>query len=186
MVDSGGEAGTGRCVDLGVRVGFVRPSMPAKSARRTPTPKTVRARSLKGVVFVTRRVHFNAAHRLHNPDFDHAWNVEQFGLCNNPHWHGHNYVLEVTVKGQPDAHTGCVIELGDLKDLLHATIVDKCDHRNLNEEVDFLSGILPSTENLVIAFWNEIEGRLPSGKLHSVRLFETERNFAEYFGPTVR
>ena len=140
-------------------------------------------RSLGGVVFVTRRAHFNAAHRLHNPDFDAAWNEQQFGVCNNPRWHGHNYLLEVTVKGRPDPLTGFVIELSLLKRLMNDLIVSKCDHRNLNEEVDFLSGILPTTENLVIAFWNQIAPRLPSGELHSVRLFETERNFAEYFGP---
>jgi 6-pyruvoyltetrahydropterin/6-carboxytetrahydropterin synthase len=142
------------------------------------------SRSLRGIVHVTRQVHFNAAHRLHNPDFSEAWNEEQFGLCNNPRWHGHNYVLEVTVKGEPDPLTGFVVELGDLKRLLHEAIVDKCDHRNLNEEVDFLKNILPTTENLVIAFWNEIAPRLHGATLHSVKLFETPRNFAEYLGPS--
>jgi 6-pyruvoyltetrahydropterin/6-carboxytetrahydropterin synthase len=141
-------------------------------------------RSLRGVVHVTRRAHFNAAHRLHNPDFDEAWNREQFGHCNNPHWHGHNYVVEVTVKGEPHPETGYVIDLGELKRIVHEAIIAKCDHRNLNIEVDFLKGILPSTENLVIAFWNEIQPRLTAGTLHSVRLYETERNFAEYLGPT--
>jgi 6-pyruvoyltetrahydropterin/6-carboxytetrahydropterin synthase len=140
-------------------------------------------RSLRGVVYVTRRAHFNAAHRLHNPDFDDAWNRAQFGLCNNPRWHGHNYVLEVTVKGEPDPMTGFVVELGDLSRLLHEVVVDKCDHRNLNEEVDFLKNLLPTTENLVIAFWNQLAPRLPAGALHSVKLYETERNFAEYLGP---
>jgi 6-pyruvoyltetrahydropterin/6-carboxytetrahydropterin synthase len=88
------------------------------------------------------------------------------------------------VKGVPHPHTGYVIDLGELKRIVHETVVAKCDHRNLNEEVDFLQGILPSTENLVIAFWNQIEPRLTAGKLHSVRLYETERNFAEYLGPT--
>jgi 6-pyruvoyltetrahydropterin/6-carboxytetrahydropterin synthase len=148
------------------------------------TASTPPSRSLPGLVHVTRRAHFNAAHRLHNPDFSDSWNKEQFGVCNNPHWHGHNYVLEVTVKGVPHPHTGYVIDLGELKRIVHETVVAKCDHRNLNEEVDFLQGILPSTENLVIAFWNQIEPRLTAGKLHSVRLYETERNFAEYLGPT--
>ncbi len=141
------------------------------------------SRSLPGVVLVTRQVHFNAAHRLHNPDFDEAWNREHFGMCNNPRWHGHNYVLEVTVKGRPDPHTGFIVELGDLKSLLQTAIVERCDHRNLNEEVDFLQGILPTTENLVIAFWNEIAPRLKGATMHRVRLFETPRNFAEYYGP---
>ncbi|MFT3784258.1 MAG: 6-carboxytetrahydropterin synthase [Nibricoccus sp.] len=155
------------------------PTANAPASSRTQ-PAT---RSLPGVAFVTKRVHFNAAHRLHNEDFDDEWNRKQFGPCNNPNWHGHNYTLEVTVKGTVDSKTGFVIELGELRRVLEDAIVNKCDHRNLNLEVDFLKGILPSTENLVIAFWNEIEPRLPAGKLHSVRLYETERNYAEYFGP---
>lgn len=140
----------------------------------------------RGAVVVTRRVHFNAAHRLDNPRFDAAWNARTFGLCNNPHWHGHNYVLEVSVRGEPDPDTGYVVDLGALKAVLEEAIVKPCDHRNLNVEVPFLAGIIPSTENLVIAFWHEIATRLPGGdggKLHRVRLYETERNFAEYHGP---
>jgi 6-pyruvoyltetrahydropterin/6-carboxytetrahydropterin synthase len=94
-------------------------------------------------------------------------------------------VLEVTVRGEPNPQTGYILDLAELKRLLHRAVVDKCDHRNLNDDVDFLRGIIPSTENLVIAFWNEIEPLLPSGKLHCVRLFETPRNYAEYFGPDV-
>lgn len=135
------------------------------------------------MVVVTRRVHFNAAHRLHNPDFDTAWNTRVFGVCNNPNWHGHNYELEVSVRGEPDPHTGYVVDLGVLKAVLEEHIVRRCDHRNLNLEVPFLEGIIPSTENLVIAFWNEIAPRLPAGTLHRVRLYESERNFAEYLGP---
>ncbi len=128
-------------------------------------------------------MHFNAAHRLDNPRFDATWNQRTYGVCNNPNWHGHNYVLEVSVRGQPDAKTGYVIDLGELKALLEATIVSRCDHRNLNLDVDFLRGLIPSTENLVIAFWNEIAPHLTAGKLHRVRLYESERNFAEYYGP---
>jgi 6-pyruvoyltetrahydropterin/6-carboxytetrahydropterin synthase len=155
--------------------------MPVKKSRSS-SAKSPPSRSLAGVAYVTRQVHFNSAHRLDNPDYSAEWNQKQFGLCNNPRWHGHNYVLEVTVKGRPDPHTGYVIDLGELKRILTEAIVEKCDHRNLNEEVDFLQGIIPSTENLVIAFWNEIEPRLTSGQLHSVRLYETDRNHAEYFG----
>ena len=133
-------------------------------------------------MLVTRRVHFNAAHRLDNPAFDAAWNQQTYGLCNNPHWHGHNYLLEVTVRGEPDPDTGYVVDLGALKKLLEAAIVAPCDHRNLNLEVPFLQGVIPSTENLVIAFWNEIAPRLGAGTLHRVRLYESERNFAEYLG----
>lgn len=132
---------------------------------------------------MTRRVHFNAAHRLDNPRFDAAWNQRTYGVCNNPNWHGHNYILEVSVRGEPDPETGYVIDLGELKSLLETAIVARCDHRNLNLDVDFLSGIIPSTENLVIAFWNEITPRLKAGTLHRVRLYESERNFAEYLGP---
>ena len=133
-------------------------------------------------VYVTRKVHFNAAHRLHNPARSDAWNRETFGKCNNPNWHGHNYVLEVTVAGEPDPDTGYVIDLGVLKGLVEEKIVDKVDHKNLNLEVDFLEGVLPSTENFVVAIWNELNEAVPSGRLHAVRLYETERNVAEYRG----
>ncbi len=133
-------------------------------------------------VYVTRKVHFNAAHRLHNPARSDAWNRETFGKCNNPNWHGHNYVLEVTVAGEPDPDTGYVIDLGVLKGLIGEKIVDKVDHKNLNLEVDFLEDVLPSTENFVVAIWNELNEALPSGRLHAVRLYETERNLAEYRG----
>src|SRR5688572_27456990 len=101
--------------------------MPAQP-KRGVRPATVRAnavRSLQGTVFITRQVHFNAAHRLHNPDKSQAWNEEHYGLCTNPNWHGHNYVLEVTVRGQPDRETGYVLDLAELKKVLHAAVVDK-------------------------------------------------------------
>ncbi len=157
--------------------------MPAKIRRQKTARRAPRA--LKGTVFITRQVHFNAAHRLENPAKSLAWNQRQYGLCTSPHWHGHNYVLEVTVKGQPDPETGYILDLSALKRVLHEAVVDKCDHHNLNQDVDFMRGIIPTTENLVIAFWGEIEPRLTGGKLHCVRLFETPRNFAEYFGPDV-
>ena len=154
--------------------------MPKKSAFRKPAAPRV----LRGTVLITRQVHFNSAHRLHNPTRSHAWNVKQYGLCTNPHWHGHNYVLEVTVRGEPDAATGYIVDLGELKKILHRAVVDPCDHRNLNTDVAFLHGIIPSTENLVIAFWHEIAPLLPpAATLHRVRLYETPRNFAEFFGP---
>ncbi len=140
-------------------------------------------RVLSGVVTVTRQVHFNSAHRLFNPSKSRQWNVRHFGLCSNPQWHGHNYVLEVSVRGTPNAATGYLFDLGELKRLLHSAVVDRCDHRNLNEEVAFLRGIIPTTENLVIAFWHELAPRLKPARLHCVRLFETPRNFAEYHGP---
>lgn len=160
--------------------------MPAKTKTSKTAPRTSRpvsARVLPGMVYVTRQVHFNSAHQLHNPAFSRRWNEKTYGLCANPHWHGHNYVLEATVAGESDQNTGYVINLAELKRILHVAVVAPCDHRNLNEEVDFLRGIIPSTENLVIAFWNQIEPHIARGRLHSIRLYETPRNFAEYFGP---
>ncbi|MFQ5571928.1 MAG: 6-pyruvoyl tetrahydropterin synthase family protein [Rhodothermales bacterium] len=133
-------------------------------------------------VYVTRKLHFNAAHRLHNPEKSDTWNRETFGKCNNPNWHGHNYVLEVTVAGEPHPETGYVIDLSELKRIIVEKILDKVDHKNLNLEVDFMEGILPSTENFAVAIWNELKDALPSGRLHAVRLYETERNVAEYHG----
>ena len=157
----------------------------AKPASRSSAASRKRAavRPLHGTVFVTRQVHFNSAHRLYNPAKSARWNLEKYGHCANPSMHGHNYVLEVTVAGEPDPETGYIIELGALKALLEERIMKPCDHRNLNTEVAFLRDIIPSTENLVIAFWNEIEPHLPAGRLHCVKLYETPRNFAEYRGP---
>lgn len=137
------------------------------------------------MVYVTRQVHFNAAHRIHNPEKSNEWNTRTFGKCNHHNWHGHNYVLEVTVAGMPDPDTGYVIDLGVLKKILNERIIDKCDHKNLNLDVDFLNGIIPTSENLVIAFFNQIEEEVKKNasqgsRLYAVKLFETERNFAEY------
>src|ERR1700689_5121178 len=142
--------------------------MPMRAVHRNP-----------GVVFVTRQVHFNAAHRLYNPAKSRAWNERTFGPCANPNGHGHNYVLEVTVRGRPDPATGYVLDLGELKRILERTVTGPCDHRHLNRDVEFLRGIIPTTENLVVAFWRRIAPRLPAGGLHSVRLFASPRNFAE-------
>ncbi|MEZ4700692.1 MAG: 6-carboxytetrahydropterin synthase [Rhodothermales bacterium] len=134
------------------------------------------------IVYVTRTVHFNAAHRLHNPDRSDEWNRRVFGKCNNPNWHGHNYTMEVTVAGEPDPETGYVIDLGALKQIVEDKILSKVDHANLNLDVDFMRGQLASTENFVVAIWRELEGALPAGRLHCIRLHETDRNMAEYRG----
>ncbi len=140
-------------------------------------------RSLDATVVVTRVAHFNAAHRLHNPDKSARWNRATFGPCNNPKWHGHNYRLEVSVRGRPDPETGFVVDLHRLGELVERHIVAACDHRNLNEEVPFPRGLIPSAENLVVAFWHRLAPRLPPGvRLHRLRLYETERNFADYHG----
>lgn len=137
------------------------------------------------MVYVTRKAHFNAAHRLHNPAKPDQWNAETYGKCNLPNWHGHNYVIEVTVAGTPDPETGYVIDLGKLKRIIHEQILEPCDHKNLNIDVPFLKGIIPSTENLVTIFFERLKQPVEEiastgAKLYSVRLFETERNFAEY------
>lgn len=137
------------------------------------------------MVLVTRKAHFNAAHRLHNPDKSDAWNEETFGKCNHENWHGHNYIIKVTVAGEPDAETGYVIDLSKLKSIIETRIVDKCDHKNLNLDVPFLDDILPSTENLVEVFFKELEDPIRkatnnNGFLYEVELQETERNSAKY------
>jgi 6-pyruvoyltetrahydropterin/6-carboxytetrahydropterin synthase len=137
------------------------------------------------LVFVTRKAHFNAAHRLHNPDKSKEWNKKTFGKCNHENWHGHNYIIEVTVAGEPDNETGYVIDLSQLKSIVETKIIDKCDHKNLNMDVSFLDGILPSTENLVKAFFEELEAPIQrategNGFLYEVTLQETERNSAKY------
>jgi len=145
----------------------------------------LRTKQRKILIYVTRKSHFNASHRLHNPDKSDEWNKETFGKCNNPNWHGHNYVIEVTVVGEPDPETGYVIDLGKLKKIINERVLDPCDHKNLNLEVPFLKGIIPSSENLVRAFFDELEDDVSqaasnSSRLYSVKLFETERNIAEY------
>lgn len=133
-------------------------------------------------VYITRKAHFNAAHRLHNPEKSDAWNEETYGKCNYPNWHGHNYHLEVTIAGEPDPDSGYVMDLGQLKDIIREAVLEPCDHRNLNLDVDFLKGIIPSSENLVVAFWKQLEPHITKARLVSVKLWETERNVAEYRG----
>jgi 6-pyruvoyltetrahydropterin/6-carboxytetrahydropterin synthase len=158
--------------------------MPAKATSKRPVRRSAPAAAAPvGVVHVTRQVHFNAAHRLYNPRFGRRWNERTYGPCANPHWHGHNYVLEATVKGTPDPDTGFVINLGELKAILIKAVVEPCDHRNLNVEVAFLRDVIPTAENLAVAFWARIEHLLGPGRLHRVRLYETPRNCAEYLGP---
>jgi 6-pyruvoyltetrahydropterin/6-carboxytetrahydropterin synthase len=137
------------------------------------------------LIFVTRKAHFNAAHRLHNPSKTDSWNKETYGKCNHENWHGHNYLLNVTVAGKPDEDTGYVIDLSQLKSIMDSVIIEKCDHKNLNLDVDFLDGIIPSTENLVMAFYNQLlkpieKATAGNGFLYSVELWETERNSAKY------
>jgi 6-pyruvoyltetrahydropterin/6-carboxytetrahydropterin synthase len=134
------------------------------------------------VVTVTRRLTFNAAHRVHNPALSDAENQSLFGKCNNPNWHGHNYVLEVSVTGPVDEKTGYVMDLGALKRVVQDEVVGKMDHRNLNLEVDFMQGINPTTENIVVACWRVLEPRIRPNRLTRLRLIETENNYVEYEG----
>jgi 6-pyruvoyltetrahydropterin/6-carboxytetrahydropterin synthase len=137
------------------------------------------------VIQVTRKAHFNAAHRLHNPGKSDEWNQRTFGECNHPNWHGHNYVIEVTVAGEPDPDTGYVIDLGKLKGIIREYVIEPCDHKNLNLDVPFLTGKIPTTEILAKSFFERLESPVnsvaaPGAFLHSVTLYETERNSARY------
>lgn len=136
------------------------------------------------MVYITRREHFNAAHRLFRPEFSADENLRVFGKCSNPNWHGHNYILYVTVKGEVNPDTGFVINLKDLSQFIQERILDKVDHKNINLEVDFMKGRLASTENLAITIWGELEEgiREMGGILYSVKVEETENNSVEYFG----
>ncbi|HVR43177.1 MAG TPA: 6-carboxytetrahydropterin synthase [Thermoanaerobaculia bacterium] len=133
-------------------------------------------------MIVTARLDFSAAHRLHNPQKDAEWNRRVYDKCDNPAGHGHNYLLEVSVEGEVDPETGMVIDLKTLKDIVRDTIIHRVDHRNLNEDVDFLRGTIPTAENLARAFWKELAPAIPRGRLHQLVLQETERNAVVYRG----
>lgn len=137
------------------------------------------------MMYVTRRMHFSASHRLFNPTFSHEKNEAIFDKCNNINGHGHNYTLDVTVKGIPDPETGYVIDLKVLRDILDEYIIDKVDHKHLNYDVDFLQGIIPTAENIALVFWQILEPHITNGVLHSIKLFESENNFVEYFGEPI-
>jgi 6-pyruvoyltetrahydropterin/6-carboxytetrahydropterin synthase len=132
-------------------------------------------------VTVTRRVHFNAAHRLHNPALTDEENRQIFGACNNPNYHGHNYELEVSVTGEVDPVTGYVVDLGSVKAIVEALVLSRLDHRNLNLDVPDFAELNPTTENLVVVIWRLLEGRLP-GTLTRLVLWETPRNSVAYEG----
>lgn len=138
------------------------------------------------MVFVSRHEHFNAAHKLYNPNWSIEKNEQVFGPCANENWHGHNFELIVTVKGDPDPDTGFVVDLKKLSTLIKTEITDKVDHKNLNLDVDFMKGKMASTENLAIEFWKILSIKLSSitnsGQLHCIKLYETPRNYVEYFG----
>ena len=136
------------------------------------------------MIFITRRERFNAAHRLFRPEYSDEKNLEVFGKCSNPNWHGHNYELFVTVKGEIDTKTGFLVNLKTLSKIIRERVIEKIDHKNINLEVDFMKNKLASTENLAIGIWNELEKPITKigASLHSVKIFESENNFVEYFG----
>ena len=134
------------------------------------------------MIYVTRKADFSAAHRLYNPSWSDKQNDEVFGKCNNPNGHGHNYILEVTVRGDVDDSTGYLVDLKKLKEVIRVRVIDKVDHKNLNTDVEFLHGIIPTAENIAIAIWRELKDAIPSGTLHEIRLQETERNIVTYRG----
>jgi len=137
-------------------------------------------------VYVSRKEHFNAAHKLYNPAWTKEKNVEVFGPCANENWHGHNFDLIVTIKGGPDPDTGFVIDLKKLSSLIRLEVTEKLDHKNLNLDVDFMQGKLASCENLIVEIWKILQPHIRPiskfGELYSIKLYETPRNYVEYFG----
>lgn len=134
------------------------------------------------IVTVTRRLRFNAAHRVHNPALSPEENVRLYGKCNNPHGHGHNYTLEVAVRGEIDAVTGYVIDLGVLRDIVEQHVIEPTDHRHFNHDVPYMAGIIPTTENIIVGMWRVLQPLVHPGTLLRLRLFETENNYVEYEG----
>jgi 6-pyruvoyltetrahydropterin/6-carboxytetrahydropterin synthase len=135
------------------------------------------------MVYLTRIEHFNAAHKLYNPNWTVEKNDEVFGKCANENWHGHNFELFVTIKGEPDPDTGFIFDAKKLGAIVQEKIVEKIDHRNLNLDVDFMQGKLCSIENLVVGIWNELEPYLPATiQLHCLKLVETSKIYVEYYG----
>lgn len=138
------------------------------------------------MIYVSRKEHFNAAHKLYNPSWSKEKNQEVFGPCANENWHGHNFEVIITVKGKPDPDTGFVIDLKKLSTLIRDEVVEKLDHKNLNLDVDFLKDKLPSCETLAVEIWRILDRKVQDislhGRLHCVRLYETPRNYVDYFG----
>lgn len=136
------------------------------------------------LVFLTRRERFNAAHRMFRSDWSDEKNNEIYGKCSNPNWHGHNYTLFVTVKGELNPETGYVVNLKTLSQIINQHVIDKVDHKNINIEVDFMKGRFPSSESIAIAIWEVLEPFVKQLgiNLHCIKIEETENNFVEYFG----
>ncbi|HEU5414004.1 MAG TPA: 6-carboxytetrahydropterin synthase [Candidatus Angelobacter sp.] len=134
------------------------------------------------MVFLTRKAEFSASHYYHNPEFTQEENQRIFGKCNNPHGHGHNYTLEVTVKGQVDPRSGFVVDLKELKEIMNREVIDALDHRFLNKEVPEFAQAIPTTENLAISIWDRLKAKLRVAELHRIRVYETPDLFVDYYG----
>ncbi len=135
------------------------------------------------MVYLTRLEHFNAAHKLHNPAWSAEKNEEVFGVCANENWHGHNFEFFVTFKGEPDVETGFLYDVKKLSAIIREHVIKKLDHKNLNMDVDFLTGMMCSTENLAMVIWQRLQPHLPEKvQLHCIKLYETPRIYVEYFG----
>lgn len=135
------------------------------------------------MIEITRREEFCAAHRLYNPEMSNEQNEALYGKCANPHYHGHNYLLEVTLKGPVDPNTGVVFDLSNLKETMIQEVINKLDHKNLNEDAaEFMKNRIPTAENIAITIWERLQGHFQEGLLFRVRLFENERNFVDYYG----
>jgi 6-pyruvoyltetrahydropterin/6-carboxytetrahydropterin synthase len=131
---------------------------------------------------VTRRVHFNAAHRLHNPEAPEAWNVATYGVCNNPNYHGHNYELDLSVEGEVDPRTGYVMDLNRLKDLAQDLLLRHLDHKNLNLDVPWFRDLIPTSEHIAVVCWQVLRPAIPPELTLHLRLWETPRNYVDYAG----
>jgi 6-pyruvoyltetrahydropterin/6-carboxytetrahydropterin synthase len=134
------------------------------------------------MIYVTRRADFSASHFYHNPELTPEENLSLFGKCNNPHGHGHNYTLEVTVAGDLDPRTGMVMDLKELKKVIEAEVMEAMDHRFLNEEVPAFRTLIPTPENIAIEVWKRLETKIAAGRLHRVRLYETPDLYVDYYG----
>lgn len=134
------------------------------------------------MIYLTRRAEFSASHFYHNPEFTPEENRRIFGKCNNPHGHGHNYMLEVTVKGEVDPRSGFVVDLKELKEIMNREVIEALDHRHLNKEVPEFAKQIPTSENLAIAIWKRLGPKLKIAKLHRVRLYETQDLFVDFYG----
>jgi 6-pyruvoyltetrahydropterin/6-carboxytetrahydropterin synthase len=136
------------------------------------------------MIYLSRRERFSAAHRMFRQDWSDEKNMEVFGKCSNPNWHGHNYILWVTVKGEPSDNNGFVMNANILKEIILKKVITKLDHKNINTEVDFMRGKIATTENLAIAVWNELKTEIEEegAQLHCIKIEETENNFVKYYG----